>query len=255
MNPFATPAMAQGYARSRPPLHERILQTALSSIPEQHGFQFALDLGCGAGLSTRPLLAIAQTVIGIEPVEAMARIALAIAPGAHFLAASATALPFPAASIGLMAAAGSLNYLDLELFFPEARRTLSPGGLLLVYDFSQGRSFPDSSALDDWFAEFHRRYPPPAGEARPLDPEILSALDSGFDVVQADRFEIPLTLSPEFYVSYVMTETNVAAAVRRGQAEDTIRGWCAQSLAPVFEGRPREVLFRGYYGWMRVTSA
>ncbi|MBI4876759.1 MAG: SAM-dependent methyltransferase, partial [Acidobacteria bacterium] len=50
LNPFATPAMAAGYARSR-------LEIA-------RPLDRALDVGCGAGLSTRPLLSIARHCIG-----------------------------------------------------------------------------------------------------------------------------------------------------------------------------------------------
>jgi predicted TPR repeat methyltransferase len=41
------------------------------------------------------------------------------------------------ASLDLIAAAGSLNYVALDRFFPEAARILAPNGLLLAYDFPQ----------------------------------------------------------------------------------------------------------------------
>ena len=93
---------------------------------------------------------------------------------------------------------------------------LAPGGAALVYDFSPGRSFRDWEALDEWFAEFERRYPRPKGEAREINPEILAGLDRRFKVREHARFEIRIRLDREFYAGYMMTETNVALAIRRG---------------------------------------
>ena len=127
---------------------------------------------------------------------------------------------------------------------------MTPRGILLVYDFSAGRSFRNATSLDEWFSSFHQRYPPPANEARELSPAILAELRSGFHVDAHRQFEIGITLAPEFYLDYVMTETNVAAAVRSGVPHSEIRSWCAETLAPVWNGAEREVLFRGYFACM-----
>jgi hypothetical protein len=67
-----------------------------------------------------------------------------------------------------------------------------------------------------------------------------------FTLRHSEDFEIGLSLSLEFYVSYMLTETNVEAAVAAGTNIDDIRAWCTRTLATVFEGRAREVIFRGY---------
>ena len=227
---FSSASMALGYARSRPPLHERIV--ALAGLPR---CSRALDIGCGSGLSTRALAGTATTSIGIEPVEAMVKVAPQVAPGASFVHGRAEALPFAARTFDLLTAAGSLNYVDLDLFFLEARRVLAKNGLLFVYDFSQPR--------DDSFSQFTTRYPPPPGHARKLDPDILAALPSGFRLTRSQSFEIPLPMSPAAYIDYAMTETNVAHAIAQGTPEAEIRRWCTDSLHTT----PRDVLFPGYF--------
>ncbi len=249
-NPFWTDDMAAGYATSRPPVHRRVIEQAFHQSGRSKPFQRALDIGCGAGVSTKALIEFAGSYIGLEPSEAMLKWAPPIAPSADFVVGSAEAIPLCNRAVDLITAAGSLNYANLDLFFPEAARVLMPHGVLLVYDFSAGRSFRNAASLDGWFSNFHQRYPPPANEARELSPAILAELSSGFHVDAHRQFEIGITLAPKFYVDYVMTETNVAAAVRSGVPQSEIRSWCVETLAPVWNGAHREVLFRGYFACM-----
>src|SRR3954454_5765880 len=100
VNPFDTPAKAEGYAKARPPLHARIV--------ERMGVRAAavLDVGCGAGLSTAPLLRTSSNVYGIDPFPEMLKWGPGIAPGAQFLAARAESLPFRDATFDWITAAG-----------------------------------------------------------------------------------------------------------------------------------------------------
>ncbi len=245
-NPFATSSLAAGYATSRPPVHPLVIGKAAHRLGLTERVECAIDVGCGSGLSTRPLVALARKVVGLEPAESMLHWAAGVCPQASFVVGRAEQLPFRAHSADLMAAAGSLNYADVETFFPEALRVLVPGGTLVVYDFSQGRRFRTPGTLEAWFAEFVRRYPRPKGSARYLDPSTLASLARRFEPAGDERFEVGLILEPAFYVNYMMTETNVAEAVRCGTPENEIRDWCESSLKPVFDGAAREVLFEGY---------
>jgi SAM-dependent methyltransferase len=235
---FEQAGMAAGYARFRPPVHRKILERALAP---GRVFHAALDVGCGAGVSTQALAGFADLVIGMEPIAGM----LLKQPG--FFAGAAEALPFAPNSIDLLTAAGSLNYADLNLFFPEAARVLPTGGLLVVYDFEPGRSFRDSLSLDDWFRVFIERYPWPPREARDLNPRILRDLATGFRLENQESFEIAIRLAREFYLEYMLTETNVAFALRRGTPREEIRSWCARTLDAFWKAGSREILFRGYY--------
>jgi SAM-dependent methyltransferase len=252
-NPFASDSMAAGYAAARPPVHPRVLELVRREWGPRT-FRRALDVGCGAGLSTRPLLELAARVIGIDPEPGMVRAACHTVPGACFLAGAAEALPLATASVDLITAAGALNYARLECFFPEAARVLARDGLLAVYDFSPGRSFRGSAALDDWFERFVERYPFRAGEARALSPAILAREAAGFRLLRGADFEIGVPLDPGFYLEYMLTETNVANAVGSGTPAGEIREWCAATLAPVFGGATRDVLFRGYTATLMPTS-
>lgn len=246
-NPFGSAEMAAGYATSRPPVHERVIEQVCGRLSRTGRFRLAVDVGCGAGVSTRALAGFANARVGLEPLEIMLEWADKTAPSARFIAARAEALPLRNHSADLITAAGSLNYIDLDLFFPEAARVLTGDGVLVIYDFSPGRSFRNASALDGWFSEFCDRYPPPPNEARHLDPVILRDSARGFRVLSEQEFEIPLLLTSAFYVNYMMTETNVAAAVRGGVPISGIRSWCTDTIGAIWGDAAREVLFRGYF--------
>src|SRR5512134_2212519 len=94
---FGTSHMAEGYAKSRPPVHQEILRRVKQHVPPRCAV--ALDVGCGAGLSTQALHGIAEEIIGLEPVEAMVQWAFRVAPQAGFVVGAAEALPFAANSL------------------------------------------------------------------------------------------------------------------------------------------------------------
>jgi SAM-dependent methyltransferase len=255
VNPFATQDLAAGYALARPAVHPLVIDRVARRLRLDPAAASVLDVGCGAGLSTAPLCGLARRVVGLEPAGLMLAHAAAIAPGARFVVGTAEAMPFRPESFTLLTAAGSLNYAPLERVFPEAARVLTPDGTLVVYDFTPGRSFQDDRALDAWADLFETRYPPPSGEAVYLDPDELRTRGSGFRVEAEERFEIPLTMTADAYLAYALTETSVAAAVRRGERLDDIRTWCAAGISLAFDGRPRDVLFRGYIACMRLAGA
>ncbi len=250
-NPFATAAMAAGYASDRPPMHERILARVRDHLAGQLPFTRALDIGCGAGLSTAPLRQLARQLVGLEPTEAMLAASRTIVPDASFLVGRAEHLPFPTASIDLVAAGGSLNFMSLSDALEDIHRVLTSDGILVAYDWATAREFVDDAALDAWFTSFRTRYPRPPAEAISLDPQTLAGYASAFRLTDAMTFAWPLTMTGDAYERYMLTETNVAAAVRGGTPLDDIRAWCRETLADVFAGRPREVLFRGYVAYLR----
>ncbi len=248
-NLFGDADIAYGYAHFRPAVHPRIIERIRSRMGLGK-VRRVLDAGCGAGLSTGALAPIAEHRFGIEPAESMLRWISRTAPGASFVVGTAERLPFRSGSMDLITAAGSLNYTDARQFFDEAERVLVDGGCVVVYDFSAGRSFAGSGELDAWYSEFETRYPPAQDGACELDPASLAELAPRFDLSGSEQFQIGVPLDFASYLEYVLTETNVAWAVRNGDRFESIRGWCAGTLRQLFRDSQREVLFGGYIAYM-----
>jgi predicted nucleic acid-binding protein len=100
--------LAAGYAFDRPPIHEQILRSAhLARQADQ-----ALDVGCGAGLSTAALAPLARQVIGLEPIPTMLTKPALAAP--HLMPVEAANILRRAALAGdISADVASLAHTDL----------------------------------------------------------------------------------------------------------------------------------------------
>ena len=119
-----------------------------------------LDVGCGAGVSSRTFLEAGFDVVGIDPSEALLEHARLLAPGATFVARSAYGEPLPRAD-AIAAIGEPLTYhapgadADAVLagFFQAAGSSLPAGGALcfdLIVaegDPLDGRSFKSEG---DW---------------------------------------------------------------------------------------------------------
>jgi ubiquinone/menaquinone biosynthesis C-methylase UbiE len=243
--------LAAKYADDRPPVHQHLIRAMRAHPRLATRVRRALDIGCGAGLSTAALEPLAAMTVGLEPVRVMLTHRRTVAPRARFLAGRAETLPFADGAFDLMTAAGSLNYADLGLFLPEASRVLTPDGVLVIYDFSAGRRLRSGRLLEEWFAAFERTYPSPPDYD--LDVRGLPYGSAGLRFESYDEVEVAVPMDLAGYVSYALGETNVEAAVVRGVPETEIRDWCRRSLTPVFGHVSLDVLFDCYIACVRRT--
>jgi len=232
---FASAAMAERYAHARPAVHPHVLADALAGRTGGR----ALDVGCGAGLSTGPLVGRAAAVLGIDPFPAMVTAARALVPGAAFAVGRAEGLPVADGSVDLITAAGALDFADLEAFSAEAVRVLAPGGAVLAYDFSAGRSLADRPGLERWYAAFRDRWdsPRPVFDLRP-------ALAAG-SLLRLDRttpFTVDLAMSRDAYLAAVLSDAP-------DPDDAALVSWCRDTLPAAF-GPEEQVRYQGWTAWL-----
>ena len=243
--------LAAGYATKRPAVHSYVLdRVAELGLLGQR--DLVVDVGCGAGVSTNALTrrGAGNHVVGVDPSYAMIREAERHVEEATFLVGRAEALPLRSGQVELMTAAGSLNYVEFSSFFAESRRVLSPEGLLVVYDFGTGRSSTECPGLDSWYSSMVRRWPKPTEGVRHVTRATFESVPMqpvGYETLTASVcFEL------EDYLDYLMTESNVVAAMRSGIPASAIRAWCEEGLRPLFQ-HPVAVDFEAYYACLRPT--
>jgi ubiquinone/menaquinone biosynthesis C-methylase UbiE len=194
----------------------------------------ALDIGCGAGASTMALaeMGVSLRLLGIDPSPAMIRSATNHVSGVPFMVGVAEALPIDSKMVDVITAAGSLNYADSNRFFAEAHRVLSADGLLIVYDFGTGRWATECSDLDRWYSRMLRRWPTPSEGVQEVDRTTFES--APMHLVAYESFVASINFDLTSYIDYVMTESNIAAAVDSGTQTGEIRAWCEEGLSPLF---------------------
>ena len=249
---YRSARMAAGYAFSRPPVHAHIVRRIREDLRLEAPVGRALDVGCGAGLSTAALVPLARLVVGLEPVPTMLEHRRAVAPEAAFVVGRAEQLPFGARAFDLVTAAGSLNYVDLSLFLSDLARVLSPRGAMVIYDFSAGRRLRGDRRLDEWYEAFERRHPPKPGYD--MDVTALDYVSHGLRLSSFEAFEVAVPMTLDVYVRYAMSETGVELAIAAGVPEVEIKTWCESTLAGILDGVPRDVLFDAYVAYVRRTE-
>jgi SAM-dependent methyltransferase len=169
----------------------------------------------------------------------------------HYLASSAEAPPFRPGSFDLIAACGSMDWVDRARFLPTAAELLVSGGWLVPLDFGDTGRSGEIPALGPWYeGSFLRTYPRPPAR----DPMVTTeeAAGCGFTEPANHTFASGCSFTAQQYADFLMTESNVIAAVEYGgQRADRVRGWLEEQLTPLFGAQPRAVVFAGYIQVLR----
>jgi ubiquinone/menaquinone biosynthesis C-methylase UbiE len=237
--------VAQGYAGARPHLHPEVFARVAKLVALSSPVARALDVGCGTGLSSVALRALARRVDAVDTATAMLRRARR-ARGVAYAASAAEALPFVDGAFDLVVACGSIDWVDRPRFLPEAARLLRPGGFLVPLDFGdRGRSV-EVPALARWYRDvFLAACPVPPAR----DPIITTeeAERHGFRPPRLEDVDLAWSFTAAQYARFLMTESAVVAAVEYGgrRAAD-LAAWLERELDGVLGDTPRRLVFGGY---------
>jgi ubiquinone/menaquinone biosynthesis C-methylase UbiE len=126
-NPFVGSDVARRYAQARPDFHAEVVALITERLPS---VRRGLDVGCGTGLSTRPLAKIADVCVGVDVSAEMLSEALArTSPHVYFVAGTAERLPFTDGAFELVTVSSAAHWFDQEAFLTEARRVMRSSGV------------------------------------------------------------------------------------------------------------------------------
>jgi SAM-dependent methyltransferase len=110
----------------------------LSAVPS--GARRVLDVGCGDGMLTRELRAVAAHVIGIDkdaPSLERAR-AHGDVEGVKYVHGDVLAYPFDVESFDAIVSVAALHHMDARMALERMRSLLRPGGVLVVVGLARG---------------------------------------------------------------------------------------------------------------------
>ncbi len=248
MSYFNTHAIANGYARNRPFFHPHVIERVMSTLSIEDKLGKALDVGCGAGLSTMALTKIAKRVVGVDSSSSMIRSAIEY-DGVTYCSCAAESLPFNC-EFELITLSGAINWIHRPSFFKEARSNLKAGCFVVVYDNTHQGIMNDDVGLAQWHEEsFHKEYPKPPRDESPISPE--EALGYGFEFTSSDDYTNDVRFTMAGYVDYLLTQSNVAVALASGKKESCMRSALRTSLAPFFQEQEKTLKFGGYIWYLR----
>jgi len=92
-----------------------------------------LDVGCGTGLASAPLIENDYRVTGLDPSEPMLEIARSRYPQAKWVKGRAEALPFGPDSFDAAISAQALHHADAGAAMAEIKRVLRPNGIVAIW--------------------------------------------------------------------------------------------------------------------------
>jgi len=92
-----------------------------------------LDIGCGTGLASAPLLDNNFSVVGVDPSEPMLAHAKRRYPDALWVTGTAEKLPFDDASFDAVISAQTIHRVDRPAAIAEIMRVLKPNGLTGIW--------------------------------------------------------------------------------------------------------------------------
>lgn len=200
-------ARAEAYASFRPAYPSALFDWLAAHSP---GRQVALDIACGNGQASHPLLRHFDRVLASDAsVEQLAR--SQPAAGLHLLVAEARRQPLADARVDLIVVAQALHWFADAAFFAEVARLLRPGGLFCAWCYSL---MTIDERLDPLIERFYRTTLAgcwPAGR---------SSVDAGYADIQAPFRRVPVptfALSVQWRLPQLLGYLRTWSAVQRWQ--------------------------------------
>ncbi|MBI1346853.1 methyltransferase domain-containing protein [bacterium] len=205
---FTAAEAACRYDRYRPKVH-RVLLDWLATVVPGRRFTRALDVACGTGDSTVPLMEIANQVTGIDTSAEMLR--FAAAKGLAVQQRSYQELP--TGPFDLISVCMAWHWFDRDLAISELRRVSAPSAIWLISNFAfAGR--PGDTTFQRWLKEWYLcEFPSP-----PRKPTTfwVTPADQGLAELAHQSITLPLTFSREDLIGYLTTQSNVEARIQAG---------------------------------------
>lgn len=254
--------IAEGYAKDRPFLHARVMErikrdldTVKELSPSGRSLPFSngLDVGCGAGLSTKALKMICGRVTGIDISEEMVLAAKSLYtdPEYAFFQCSAEEVGRLDGGFDIATAAGVINWVDESYFLTGLKKVLSPAGTAVIYDFWISDRMKGSEAYTDWWeTQYLVNFPKPSRkEAVWTDADVRPY---GFSMEKQVTYSMEYEMDREAFVRFMLLQSNVSAQVEgNGRPLEAVRQWFLQSLELVFAGERKTLIFEGYSWYLK----
>ena len=247
---FDSQRIAEEYAK-RPWLHEKVINQIRKDcniVLLKNG----LDVGCGAGLSTKALKIICEHVTGTDISSEMIEVCKKTykEPTYTFYVSKAEENKIPLIPYDIITAAGVVNWIDKDLFLNNAEKILNRSGLIVVYDFWITDRMDNNDEYTEWFREkYLKMFPKPY---RKEDNWKQKDLTDAFRMEKKVTYNLKYEFTLDEFVEFMMIQSNVNEKIHKGNSSvEEIKNWMVSSLQPIFNGQNKTLIFEGYNWYIR----
>ena len=236
MNFFSYRSAAERYARGRPYFHPQVISRISTFLSLSEPVARAIDVGCGTGLSSVALQAVAESVVGVDISAEMITLAPSL-PDLAYVVSPAERLPLIADAFDLMTVSQAFHWMRRTEFLAEARRVLHIQGWLIVYDNYFSGQMEENREFERWVEEaYQKEYPTPP--RAPVNFGNEEAEREGFQFTHQETFLNFVQFSLNGLVNYLMTHTNVIATIEAGNKHALdVQDSLTKEIAPYFGSR------------------
>ncbi len=257
---FDDKRIADGYAKDRPYLHPMALEwvkrefTKKGMMPEG-GFDNGLDVGCGAGLSTKALKEICRHVTGTDISEEMIKAAKELCGDDGYSFAVCRAEKIESETpYDIVTAAGVVNWVRQGAFLRNLHRYMAKDSCLVIYDFWITDQMLGVSSYTDWW---HNRYLPKFPKSYWEEDEWTGDEVRRYGFSMGEYLELGMTwdFDLDSFIRFMMIQSNVNEQIEKGMiTEEAARQWFEESLRPIFGGKIGKLVFDGYIWYLKRQS-
>lgn len=231
--------VAGRYARHRPAYPDTLFDWLAGQVTRR---ELAWDCATGNGQAAIGLASRFARVVATDASDAQLRHAAA-RPNVEYRCAPAEQSGLDPASVDLVTCAQALHWLPRDLFFAEARRVLTPGGLIAVWGYHIPRA--ENLGIDRAIRRFHDDvvgpYWPPE---RQLVLDRFATIAFPFAEITAPPFEMWCEWTLEEFASYLGTQSATDRYRQAHPGRDPVPAF-VEATIDLWGGlnRPRDVLF------------
>jgi ubiquinone/menaquinone biosynthesis C-methylase UbiE len=249
-NYFSDESVADRYCKGRPDFHAHAIDRISKFINLQGKLDSALDIACGTGLSTKPLLSVANNVYGTD--SSIHMLDQASERGKiTYLLAPAEKQPFDNESFDIITVCSGVHWFHIEKFLAEANRLLKRNGWLVLYDNFFISEMAGNEQFKDWFPNVYlKKFPsPPRNDKYHWTNDNLTKMNLNF--VAEEKFKNPVIFNKSQLKLYFTTQSNIISKVEtRETTYEAAEHWLDKELSAFFTSDD-EVRTINFGNWMK----
>lgn len=239
--------IAQGY-KNRPYLHKQVIELFQNDVTKKR-FANGLDIGCGAGLSTKALKLICDHVVGADISSEMISAAKEVCGQNEeydFIVSKAEEIPAMENKIDIVTASGVIQWVDREAFLRNLTSIMADQGYVLIYDFGISDRMRMNDAYTTWWHNTYlEEFPKPFRNEYVWTNKDVEKY--GFSMIKQDLLEMEYEFNLQSFIDFMMIQSNVNSKIEgEGRSIQDIQKWFERTLTPIFMNRKQQLVFTGY---------